>query len=559
MTNKIFVSIASYCDSELIPTIDNALKNAENPKSIIFGICLQDYPEILDNFKYKNHPQFKIIPVDYKKSGGCCWARSRIQSLYSGEEYYMQIDSHHRFVKNWDTLAIEFLNKCKSKKPIISAYPPAYEPETRGYLDNQIPNKNICREFSDKGKVVFVPYPITNYKILSEPQSTFTMAAGFIFTFGKWINEVPYDPVIYFDGEEDTLSIRSWTRGWDMFYPHRVITYHYYNRPKHTKHWDVDNEWWKKEKESIERVKDVLSGKSMGTYGVGKVRSLNDYQVFSGINFSKRRLSNNAKNGIPTIKTRKQIEKPIEKPIETPSEPLKKKFKIVYKTVPVKKVTYKMVPKKSLQATPSVIEPKKPRKIQKSFIKPIQQTIKPKKGGKKSKQDKIKILEEKRNEITKKLMSMKTCVKSKSKKKKSDVMPAKYIKKNPKMVNPPKVVSKNLKKIKQTPKPIQKKIVKPNKEMIIPSSNNILMNVIKKPKTRQRGWSNGETTFKKELNVWGEYKNGERFATFQEIRDTKSETILYDVKRKMFVRLDAARYMYKEKGAWKEISLGNYI
>ena len=53
--NKIFISIASYRDPELIPTIENCIKNADNPEHLVFGISRQYHPD--DKFddlsKYK--------------------------------------------------------------------------------------------------------------------------------------------------------------------------------------------------------------------------------------------------------------------------------------------------------------------------------------------------------------------------------------------------------------------------------------------------------------------------------------------------------------------------
>ena len=83
---KIFVSIASYRDPQLIPTIKDLLSKSKYPDNLTFGICWQyDDDENLDEFK--NDSRFKIIPINYKDSRGACWARSKVQELYSGEKY----------------------------------------------------------------------------------------------------------------------------------------------------------------------------------------------------------------------------------------------------------------------------------------------------------------------------------------------------------------------------------------------------------------------------------------------------------------------------------------
>ena len=92
--NKIFISIASYRDPELIPTIEDCIKNADNPSKLVFAIynqyCKDD--DFGDLSKYKKRKNFKIVNIPYKKSLGVCDARYKIQKLYDNEEYYFQLD-----------------------------------------------------------------------------------------------------------------------------------------------------------------------------------------------------------------------------------------------------------------------------------------------------------------------------------------------------------------------------------------------------------------------------------------------------------------------------------
>ena len=117
MNNKIFVQIASYRDHELIPTIKDMLENAKKPENLVICIAwqhsLDDKWDNLDEFK--DDPRFKILDIDYKDSKGVCWARNLIQNQYDGEDYTLQLDSHHRFTKYWDMTLIRMLNKLKEK------------------------------------------------------------------------------------------------------------------------------------------------------------------------------------------------------------------------------------------------------------------------------------------------------------------------------------------------------------------------------------------------------------------------------------------------------------
>ena len=51
------------------------------------------------------------------------------------------------------------------------------------------------------------------------PELSTTILAGFIFTYGKIVEEIPYDPEISFFGEEICFAVRAWTRGWDIYSP----------------------------------------------------------------------------------------------------------------------------------------------------------------------------------------------------------------------------------------------------------------------------------------------------------------------------------------------------
>ena len=167
--NKIFISIASYRDPELIPTIENCIENADKPNNLVFAISRQFHPD--DKFddlsKYEKKKNFKIINTPYKKSKGVCDARFNIQNLYDNEEYYFQLDSHHRFVKGWDTKLKDTLSDLKSdgsKKPLLSSYLPSYDPSAED--ENRL--NDVWRMYIDRfmpeGPIFIFPETIQGWK-----------------------------------------------------------------------------------------------------------------------------------------------------------------------------------------------------------------------------------------------------------------------------------------------------------------------------------------------------------------------------------------------------------
>jgi hypothetical protein len=312
--DKIFVQIASYRDPELLPTIKNCIENAKYPEHLTFGICWQhsedDEWDTLD--EYKDNPAFTIMDVKWNDSLGLCWARHQIQKMYKDEKYTMQIDSHHRFIQDWDEEMIEMLKLTGSPKPILTSYAGMYDPKENKLL-NQDPYKMVPDKFTPGGTILFYPHSIENWEQLDKPIPARFVSGHFFFTIGEHCKEYHYDPNIYFAGDEISLSIRSYTLGYDLFHPHRLLIWHEYTREGRTKHWtDFNNEtkeaglvkdaWWDMDNESKRRLRHMLQEEDnnidLDIYGLGTVRSHHDYEIYAGIDFARRKLHPDAVKGL---------------------------------------------------------------------------------------------------------------------------------------------------------------------------------------------------------------------------------------------------------------------
>ena len=75
--------------------------------------------------------QVREVRIPWQEATGPCKARHLAQQLWNGEEFYLQIDSHMRFVPAWDTKLKQMLHQAEHMsslgKAVISSYPPAYE------------------------------------------------------------------------------------------------------------------------------------------------------------------------------------------------------------------------------------------------------------------------------------------------------------------------------------------------------------------------------------------------------------------------------------------------
>jgi hypothetical protein len=315
---KIFVSIASYRDPELLPTLESLLSNATNPDDLTVCIAwqhsLEDGWDRLD--QYLNDLRFRIIDIPYQEAKGVCHARSLIQQFYTNEDFYLQLDSHHRFSKNWDVVLQDYINYLRvkgHKKPILSAYLPGYFPKNDPDGRNiEVWGLNIDR-FMPAGVPFLRPYHVEKWETMKEPFPTRFLSGHFIFTVGQFVKEVPYDPHLYFHGEESSLAGRAYTNGYDLFAPHKPIIWHEYTREGKTKHWDDSQDWADRDKASYTRFRKIFDmdegsctpcqRKALGLFGLGYERTLEEYERYAGLKFKTRQIHQETINYVlPPVK-----------------------------------------------------------------------------------------------------------------------------------------------------------------------------------------------------------------------------------------------------------------
>lgn len=322
---SIFISIPSYRDPELVHTIINLIDNAKFPHLLHISVCWQDIDindiSIFENtgfsffghkitdgiflycFSYKNS-FIDIIPFYFYDSKGVGWARAVSQSTYKGEMYFLQIDSHSRFIPEWDVELISMLSDLSfiSVKPLISTYPPNYKPGVEEERDLHT-YKLIFDGFTDDSKIISQNSTLI---ISDKPERNTLIAAGFIFTYGNFINEVPSDPDIFFYGEELSTAIRAFTHGYDVYCPYKIIMWHYYGRFECTKVWDDQNSknnisemaWWDRDKITYSKLVKLFnehgqSSKKLSPFGLGDKRSFHQFEIASGIFFEKKKVHPN--------------------------------------------------------------------------------------------------------------------------------------------------------------------------------------------------------------------------------------------------------------------------
>lgn len=304
----IFISIASYLDPMLFFTLNDAVAKAARPELLSLGVVdqhVEDQRAAIAALPFARRVRY--VHLHPQDTLGVSWARSTAFSLYDGEAFLLQVDSHTLFEPGWDEQLRSLHAKLgeRSAKPIISTYPyrfdmvdgtPQYAPsEGRTALVlRPHPEKNLA---PDDAVLRFM----ARHLFTSEPVMGCHVSAGFLFAAGSFVEEVPYDPWLYFHGEEQSLAVRAFTRGWDIFHPLTTPVYHLYKlegTPYETHHWhgELDARRAFTSHHLTERAKlrlnRLLMGDGLpGAYGLGTVRSMAQYAELSGIDYARQTIS----------------------------------------------------------------------------------------------------------------------------------------------------------------------------------------------------------------------------------------------------------------------------
>ncbi|XVV16077.1 GlcNAc-transferase family protein [Actinoplanes sp. CA-131856] len=288
----IFVSVASYRDPELVPTVLDCLGAAKRPGELRVVVNWQ-HRDDEDVSAIAGDPRVELIDVDARASRGAGWARARVMAEYAGEDWFLQVDSHTRFAPGWDERLIGLAHGAGAAKPLISCYPPTYDP-TGSDARGDVPSELFLDRWTGDGLPVLAQRTIEDWHRRSGPVPARFVAAGFLFAPGSFAREVPYDPDIYFTGEEVTLAARAFTWGYDLFHPAEVLSWHYYIRGGSRRHWDDNMEggvvpdWFRLDRASRRRVATLLRFPSVGRLAMGPVRPLSEYETYAGVDFRSR-------------------------------------------------------------------------------------------------------------------------------------------------------------------------------------------------------------------------------------------------------------------------------
>jgi hypothetical protein len=319
MSNEIFISIASCKERFLALTVKSALSNAKYPENLYFGIfnTVIDEEDILTDEFVLNHPNVIYMEARFPVPLGTGWSRLNASLLASKKhDYFLQIDSHTIFEKNWDEVLIEsyksLLDVCD--KPIISSCGPFWaEDEYGNILLNDNPEDVVDpynfdlsnTKYSMDGDKSFINsalciskyhHNVVGRKIVVEEDGPFVehglIYASFLFSKFDFNLDIINDPRSTWEGDQINMSMRAFSNGYRCFTLKRTLLW-----PRNNwRDGNLISEYnWRKadgdgflkkyktfrdflKTNSAYRQREIFSGKGFSYWGAKDLKSYQDFE-----------------------------------------------------------------------------------------------------------------------------------------------------------------------------------------------------------------------------------------------------------------------------------------
>jgi hypothetical protein len=152
--------------------------------------------------------------------------------------------------------------------------------------------------FYPHGTIFIRPSLLHGWQNMTEPAPSRFLSGHFCFADNHWAKTVLHDQDIFFSGEELNLTVRSYTHGYDMFHPHKLVIWHATMREERSGMlvWDDQSkrgdDWWTQQNIARAKIRQLLrtedNGFDLTGYDLGTERTLHDYEKYAGLLFETR-------------------------------------------------------------------------------------------------------------------------------------------------------------------------------------------------------------------------------------------------------------------------------
>lgn len=360
----IFVSVPSYRDPMAAKTVVDLFEKARCPRRVFVGVCsqidagkdsgfMESYAALAKRRRRDGvlPDNVRLLEISHQEARGPTLARSLIETqLYRGEVFYLMVDSHTSFAPDWDVHCVRMLRDCPTgKDSVLSTYPPDYShaPSENSPVPVAVPSgvEEVEEPLPDKPPATYLRFKCFNASsgmpeiegpsYVGRPAKPHLSAFwGACFSFGyaeTQIGRVPYDPHAHFVflGEETCYAARLFTHGVTVYSPPATVAFHRWDRGYRSTFWELLDasrdpihapERRRLEKIGNERVKLVLgmlagpqcsdtreSAFELDRYGLGKERTLEEYESFAGFSLARRNAGVRARMGVSPSASSEEI------------------------------------------------------------------------------------------------------------------------------------------------------------------------------------------------------------------------------------------------------------
>lgn len=305
--DSILITLPDHSDPYLLQTIKSAINNSNQPNLLYFSVFSTN--SLFNKKDFENIKNINVIFCDSQAPLGVGISRSI--ACYSRDyncEYMLQVDAHALFKKGWDDdLRSKYakLNNLYGENVLISSDPPVWWVDKNNKINIQPkdiqdfdPN-NIEFNFADSGPVGLkaLTYPDGSLNIKStaiwpvdwkyDHIEAYCLHGGLIFAKKIFFDEFVYDPLLFWNGEQEVLALRAWTRGYRFFAFKNIPIASQRKQDQDIKMHEHD---WRKHFDKIgkeamkskKRYHEILKGDIIGYWGATDIDSLKAWHKLNG-------------------------------------------------------------------------------------------------------------------------------------------------------------------------------------------------------------------------------------------------------------------------------------
>jgi hypothetical protein len=233
---KIFVSIISLRDPLLQNTLDSLINNKSSRHEATYCIFEQTR---LENSLATIRPDLvsredvKYTRIDPEYARGVGWPRYLNTLEVTDEDFFFQIDSHMLFDPNWDRIQIENYKQVSkltgNKNVVITSGCKNFNIDGEGNIvqDSHPENVTTVLKYFDFDKSTSIIGAHGDIVTIKEPVPAIHICAGNLFANASWAKDVETDYKVLFEGEEQLLTLKSFEKGYSIYHPVNLVSYHY--------------------------------------------------------------------------------------------------------------------------------------------------------------------------------------------------------------------------------------------------------------------------------------------------------------------------------------------